>query len=133
FPSYRARRPADFLPLFATLPALREPGGAFSYTNAGYILLGLVLEVITGWPFATVIQDEIFEPAGMIDAGYFPMDEPHPRVAIGYIPPVQEGRPWTSNIFSIPAVGGSDGGAYCTARDLDRFVSVVLTGDLLQP
>ena len=132
-PSYRARRPADFLPLFATLPPPREPGGGFSYNNAGYILLGLVLEVVTGRPFATVIQQEVFEPAGMTDAGYFPMDEPHPRVAIGYIPPAGDGQPWTSNVFSIPAVGGPDGGASCTVRDLDRFLTVLFGGGLLNP
>jgi CubicO group peptidase (beta-lactamase class C family) len=133
FPSYRARRPADYLPLFAGLPPQQEPGGAFSYCNAGYILLGLVIEVVTGLPYPTAIKEHVFEPAGMADSGFFPMDEPHPDLAVGYIPPASAGHPWTSNVFSIPVVGSADGGAQCTARDLDRFMTGLAAGDLLQP
>ena len=61
FPSYRARRPADYLPLFAGLPPQQEPGGAFSYCNAGYILLGLVIEVVTGLPYPTAIREHVFD------------------------------------------------------------------------
>lgn len=86
---------------------------------------------MTGWPYPEVVRREVFVPAGMVDAGFFPLDEPHPRVAVGYVP-AASGR-WTSNVYAIPPVGGPDGGAQCTARDLDRFLAALASGALLEP
>jgi CubicO group peptidase (beta-lactamase class C family) len=52
-PSYSMTRPADFLPLFGELPPYRPPGECFQYSNAGYIVLGLVIEELTGRPTPT--------------------------------------------------------------------------------
>jgi CubicO group peptidase (beta-lactamase class C family) len=130
-PCYRVRRPVDFLPLFADKPPLAEPGARFAYCNAGYILLGLVLEVLAGEPFADVIQREVFDPAGMADCAYLAIDHPHANLATGYIPPITGDGAWTSNIYSIPPIGAPDGGALCTARDVDRFLEALLNGTLL--
>jgi CubicO group peptidase (beta-lactamase class C family) len=69
----------------------------------------------------------------MAEAGFFALDEPHPRVAVGYVPPAGEGGRWTSNVYALPPVGGPDGGAQCTARDLDRFLAALTGGGLLRP
>ena len=63
-PSYRIERPADFLPLFADLPAYRPPGEAFQYSNAGYILLGLVIEQIAGTSYPEAVQARVFDRPG---------------------------------------------------------------------
>lgn len=52
----------------------------------------------------------------MAASGFFRLDELPPDVAVGYLP---SGR---SNVYSIPVVGGADGGAFSTAADLDRFL-----------
>jgi CubicO group peptidase (beta-lactamase class C family) len=67
----------------------------------------------------------VFEPAGMTASGFFRMDEPVPDVAVGYLP---SGR---SNVYSIPVIGGADGGSHSTAADLDRFLRAYDDGSLL--
>jgi CubicO group peptidase (beta-lactamase class C family) len=131
-PSYSMTRPGDFLPLFGGLPPYRPPGERFQYSNAGYIVLGLVVEQLTGRPFAEVVEQRVFAPAGMSESGFFRLDEPVPDVAIGYRRASPDG-PWRSNVYSIPVIGGPDGGAFCTARDLDRFLRAYADGTLLGP
>jgi CubicO group peptidase (beta-lactamase class C family) len=124
-PCYRYERPADFLPLFADRPPYGPPGGEFHYSNAGYVLLGLIAEEVSGLSFVDAVARRVFEPAGMTGSGFFRTDEPVPDVAVGYLP---SGR---SNVFSVPVIGGADGGAHCTAADLDRFLRACDDGSLL--
>jgi CubicO group peptidase (beta-lactamase class C family) len=130
-PLYRVLRPADFLPLFGDLPPYRAPGGRFQYSNAGYIVLGLVIEEAAGEPYTEAVAHRVFEPAGMVGSGFFPVEEAHPDIATGYLPPVAPGAPWRSNVYSIPPVGGADGGALSNAPDLDRFLTAYDDGTLL--
>jgi CubicO group peptidase (beta-lactamase class C family) len=128
-PTYEMQRPADFLPLFGDLPPYWPPGERYWYSNAGYVLLGLVVEEVSGTPYAELVQDRVLERAGMGDSGFFRLDEPVPDLAVGYVRTVEGG--WRSNHFSIPVVGGPDGGAQSTCRDLDRFLTAYDTGPLL--
>ena len=124
-PTYRMERPDDFLPMYADAVPAAEPGLGFHYSNAGYVLLGAVLEQVTGQPFVDVVTERVFGPAGMGDSGYFRFDDPVPDLAVGYLP---SGR---SNVFSVPVVGSGDGGAFATAGDLDRFLRSIADGSLL--
>ena len=132
-PCYRIRRLTDYLALFADLRPYRPPGGGFRYSNAGYVLLGLVVEELAGAPYAEVVAERVLGPAGMADSGFFPIDEVWPDLATGYLRPAEPGGRWRSNIYSIPPVGGADGGACCTAPDLDRFLRRYADGTLLGP
>jgi CubicO group peptidase (beta-lactamase class C family) len=133
-PCYSIERPADFLPLFADLPPYRPPGGEYQYSNAAFILLGLVIEELTGRPYPEVVQERVFDRAGMHASGFFRMDDALPDVAVGYLPRADPSSPWRSNVYAMPVVGGADGGAFCTAGDLDRFLRAyaddTLLGDL---
>jgi CubicO group peptidase (beta-lactamase class C family) len=130
-PSYRMLRPADFLPLFGDLPPYRAPGQRFQYSNAGYILLGLVIEELANAPYTEAVAQRVLRPAGMHSSGFFALDEARPDVAVGYLSPHQDGAPWRSNIFAIPSVGGADGGAFSNAADLDRFLTAYDDATLL--
>lgn len=130
-PSYRMERPADFLPLFGDRPPDRPPGVRYAYSNAGYVLLGLLVEDAAGRPFADVVRDHVLHPAGMSDSGFLRLDEAHPDVAVGYSPRPSPAAPWRSNLSSVPVVGGGDGGLMATARDLDRFLTAYDDGTLL--
>lgn len=132
-PSYRMLRPADFLQLFGDLPPYREPGLRLQYSNAGYVLLGLVIEEAASQPYIDVVTERVFTPAGMTASGFFALDEVHPDVATGYVSPSEPDGPWRSNIYSIPIVGGADGGALSTAGDLDRFLTAYDAGTLVGP
>lgn len=130
-PSYAMERPADFLPLFGDLPPYRHPGTQFQYSNAGYVVLGLVIEEVTGRPFTDVVQQRVFDRAGMTASGFFRLDEAVPDVATGYLPRTDPAAPWRSNIYRVPVIGGADGGAHSTTRDLDRFLHAYADGTLL--
>ncbi len=129
-PSYAMQRPADFLPLFGDLPPYRPPGVRTQYSNAGYVLLGLVVEELTGRPFTEVVQERVFDRVGMTRSGFFRLDEAVPDVAVGYLPRTSAHGPWRTNVHRVPVIGGADGGAFSTASDLDRFLRAY-AGDLL--
>ena len=54
-------------------------------------------------------------------------------MAVAYLPRTDSSAPWRSNVFSVPVLGGGDGGAHVTARDVDRFLRAVAGGELLGP
>lgn len=131
-PTYRVRDYATLLPLFGDLPPICPPGTAYHYSNAGYVLLGVLLAEVSGMPFAEAIETRVFEPAGMSASGYFALDEVREDVAQGLLRPAAPGEPWRTNIFSVPVIGGGDGGAFVTAADVDRFLRAVQHGGIWQ-
>ena len=136
-PSYSMRTPSDFLPLFRGQPAYHAPGARFRYSNAGYIVLGLLIEAVTGTCYTDHVTEEVFRKAGMKDSGFFELDAVHPRVGVGYFSATTKDgdeRPvWRTNQFAIPARGGPDGGAFATAEDLRRFLEALDQGRLVGP
>lgn len=130
-PMYRMRRLEDFLPLFQDRPMLSGVGERFHYNNAGYILLGLVVEQVTQQAFADYVAQHVFARAGMTRSGYFEMDALPPRTAQGYIP-LPDGR-WKTNIYSVPAKGAADGGVYVTVGDMAAAWDALLEHRLVSP
>lgn len=130
-PVYRMERPDDFLPLYANAQPIDEPGRRFHYSNAGFVLLGAVIEEVTGQAFVPSVTERVLEPAGMSSSGYFRSDEAVPDVAVCYLARPGADEPWRSNIFSVPVIGGGDGGGHSTPRDLDRYLRAIASGDLL--
>lgn len=129
-PMYAMESPEHFLPMFRKQPMKFRPGTQFAYNNAGFILLGLIIESVTGASFRTYIQQHVFDVCGMSDSGYFRLDRLPSRTAIGYIDD-PDGKGWRTHIFSIPVIGQPDGGAYTTTGDMDKFWSALLSYRLL--
>ncbi|WP_246363636.1 serine hydrolase domain-containing protein [Halobacillus locisalis] len=127
-PVYLMKNGEDFLPFFQKEKMKGKPGKAFQYNNAGFILLGLVVEHLSGQRFTDYIQSSIFQPAGMMDSGYFSMDALPFNTAYGYIQKEGEMR---TNIFSVPIQGGADGGAFVSARDMHLFWDALLQFKLI--
>ncbi|TMW72831.1 serine hydrolase [Alteribacter natronophilus] len=119
WPMYRIRTGEDFLPLFQNGAMMFQPGERFHYNNAGYILLGLIVEALSGRRFDDYVETEIFKPCGMEMSGYFSFDSLPGNTAIGYIED-DDGR-WRTNHYSLPVKGGADGGAYVTAGDMMKL------------
>lgn len=128
-PMYKMRRLKDFLPLFDQGKMVFSPGSRFLYNNAGYIVLGLVVERITGMAFTDYIKDQVLSPLDMDDSGFFFLDMLPPRTAWGYID--QPDGSWKTNIYSVPIIGGADGGMFSTAPDMNRFWHGLLNYQLL--
>lgn len=133
-PSYSVRELRDFLPLFASRPPNFPPGQRFHYCNAGYVLLGLVIEKASGQSYFDYVKDRVFAKAGARGADFLPLDSPSGGVAEGHIPiENEEGRitGWKLNIYSVPVRGAADGGAIAGAYDLAKFMKAVRNGSLL--
>lgn len=128
-PMYRVRSTKDFLPMFQYEKMAGAAGSPFNYNNTGYIILGMVVEQVSGMAFADYIEEHIFQRASMYDSGYFSADELPGNVATGYME--KSDGTWKSNIFSLPAKGGPDGGAYVTAADIGLFWKALKDGKIL--
>ena len=125
------RGPKDYLPVFPDEEMKFTPGARFSYSNGGYILLGVVVEEIAGMPYREFVTQEILAPAGMTHSGYFALNKLPEDTAFGYI---EEGDgEWRTNIYNLPIIGASDGGAFTTAHDLARLWDAFWGYKILSP
>jgi CubicO group peptidase (beta-lactamase class C family) len=119
------------LALFRDDPLEFEPGTRFLYSTYGYNLLGCVIEGVTGRPYATVVGESIFAPAGMTGTGPEDVRALVANRARGYVRDDQ-GRLLNAALadmsYKVPG-----GGITSTAPDLARFGLALLSGRLLDP
>ncbi|WLR46647.1 serine hydrolase domain-containing protein [Halobacillus litoralis] len=127
-PMYKMETLDDFVPMFRDKEKMFNPGERFHYNNAGFIVLGLVIEAVANKPFTTYVSENIFKAAGMQRSGYYRLDQLPENTAFGYIE--KEGSLKT-NVYSIPVVGGADGGVFVTAPDMIGFWDALLSGKLV--
>ena len=128
-PKDKLRTINDFLPLFASAPLAFAPGARQQYSNGGYIVLGAIIEKVTGQDYYAYVRENIFKPAGMNDTDWYEADAPTPNLASGY---TREGGGNTrrNNIYTRPAKGSPAGGGYSTAPDLLKFALALHSGKL---
>jgi D-alanyl-D-alanine carboxypeptidase len=118
----------DYLALFVNEPLQFEPGTSNAYSNAGYVVLGLLIERLSGQDYYSYVREHILEPADMTRTGSFFVDSLPPNTAIGYTtgresaPP---GTPLHPNTQELPGRGSSAGGGYSTAQDLLKFLKAL--------
>ncbi len=114
-PMYALKTLRDYLPAFPDEPMKFSPGTRFSYCNGGFIVLGLVIEALTGMSYQDYVTQEILQPIGMEQSGFFWLNKLPEKTALGYL---EDSAGWRSNIYNLPIVGGSDGGVFTTVQDL---------------
>jgi D-alanyl-D-alanine carboxypeptidase len=132
-PKDKIRNLKDYLYLFVQDTLLFEPGKNRRYSNAGYIVLGLIIEKISGMDYYTYVRENIFKRAGMENTDSYPMDGITPNLATGYTHPEGDSTNWVSNIYTAPGRGSSAGGGYSTVDDLFKFIQALRNGKLLSP
>jgi len=125
----KIRTLADYRPIISDELAF-EPGADWQYSNSGYLLLGIIIEKVTGEDFFEHVQRTILQPSGMNKSGFFEMDLPHQNLAVGYWEDKEDGGRLKNNTLFLGYRGSSAGGAWTTAADLHRFV-LALQGDKL--
>jgi CubicO group peptidase (beta-lactamase class C family) len=127
------RKLSDYVPLFANKPLDFEPGADQKYSNAGFVVLGLIIEKVSGQSYYDYVRDHITKPAGMTDTASYAVDEDVANRAIGLTKRGEDGPlpARQSNIATLPARGSSAGGGYSTAADLLRFSQALLADKLL--
>ncbi|MBD3332096.1 serine hydrolase [candidate division GN15 bacterium] len=110
--------------VFWEKPLKGESGEQFIYSNSGPVVLGLVIEAVSGLAYDEYISKHVTGPARMINTDCYRVDEPTENLAMGYTKLNYDGEPgdtWKSNIFMHSAKGGPAGGGYSTVEDLHRF------------
>lgn len=121
----------DYLPLFVDRDLEFTPGAKMAYSNAGYIVLGLVIEKLSGTSYFEYVQDNIFEPANMTDIGFEIKKKPE-GLAIHY-------TGWRSpmtdelEIMEYEHNGNAAGGGYASVQSFIRFGVALLNAQLLKP
>ena len=131
----RSRTIDNLLPHFQDRPLLFEPGDRWEYSNAGYVLLGAVIESLTGRPYFDYIQQHVFSPARMWDSGAYSLDAEVPKLAYAYsrLGPTDrvDAEPRWNNVYRHWTTTTPAGCFYSTALDLLRFSLALRGGELL--
>ncbi|HKY04723.1 MAG TPA: serine hydrolase domain-containing protein [Blastocatellia bacterium] len=133
-PHDRLREIKDFLPLFASDPLRFEPGAKREYSNGGYIVLGAIIEKLSGASYYDYVREHIFKPAGMQNTDSYEADAIVENLASGYTRRTNGSNasvPLRNNIYQRPARGNSAGGGYSTVDDLLKFALALKHNKLL--
>jgi CubicO group peptidase (beta-lactamase class C family) len=135
FPDYRTSEatpatPESLVARFRDKPLEFQPGEKWNYSNSGYVLLGYLIEKISGQSYSEFVQQNIFTPLGMKDSGYDSNFAVIAHRAAGYAPgtngPVNAG-------FIHMTIPFSAGALYSTTEDLMRWEEGLFGGKLLSP
>jgi CubicO group peptidase (beta-lactamase class C family) len=135
FPDYASLEPFSTTPeqlvaRFRDKPLDFQPGEKMSYSNSGYVLLGYLIEKISGESYEKFVQENIFTPLGMKDSGYDSNSAIILHRAAGYAPgpngPINAG-------FVNMTVPLSAGALYSTTGDLLRWEQGLFGGKVLSP
>jgi D-alanyl-D-alanine carboxypeptidase len=133
-PKDRFRSNQDYFALVASQPLLFEPGARRQYCNGCYIVLGAIIERLSGMSYEDYVTRHVFGPAGMTGAGFFHADRLPPDTAHGYTRRSREGDDSLRDSAPMHGVAGSGaGGAYASARDLLAFDTALRGQKLLDP
>ena len=117
----------DYVKLYGARGLEFEPGAKWQYSNYGFLLLGVIVEKVSGQSYYDYVRDHIFTPAGMTASGSDPEEVAVPGRAKGYM---QQKGAWVPNTDTLPYRGTSAGGGYTTVGDLLRYATA-LTGHVL--
>lgn len=121
--------PTELMEYFMHQPLLFEPGEKFHYSNSGYIVLGAVVEAVSGQSYEAFLHRYILRPAGMHNSGYGRREAAIPNRASGYT--VDEAR---DPIIAVPihfSVLHTAGALYSTAEDLLAWSLALRDGSVL--
>ncbi len=127
---------AEMSKVIAREPLRFAPGSRWGYSTAGFDVLGRVVEVASGQPFATFMESRLFRPLGMENTTFWPTRAQEKRLAQTYIPNPQTGRIEPTTIHYLyggaiidrerPPLGGA--GLFSTAEDVAKFYQMMLNG-----
>jgi CubicO group peptidase (beta-lactamase class C family) len=120
-PSQQAVSPAQLIATFESTPLDFSPGTRFRYSNSGYVILGSVIEKLTGESYAAFLQRSILQGLHLSNTGYDQNSPALPGHATGYK------QPWVRADFVDMSVPYSGGAMYSTVDDLNRWDAALFT------
>jgi len=118
--------PTELLAVAEAAGRAGEPGGPHHYSNTNYVVLGEIIEKVTGNSWADEVRTRIVEPLGMTSTSAITDERPP-----GY--KVVDGSLVDATFSAHPSVGGAAGSLQSTDRDLLRFATALSAGTLLSP
>jgi CubicO group peptidase (beta-lactamase class C family) len=127
-----ARTAADLVPLIAAEPLQFEPGSKQAYSNSGFVLLGAVVEQVTGQTYESYVSENIFKPAGMGATSL--RRGPSTATPMTRMDPATGERSGDLRPSPMsPAFGSPAGSAFSTVADLARFADALMANRLTRP
>src|SRR5215207_3831472 len=121
----------DYVPFYADVPLSFTPGARMQYSNAGFALLGLIVERVSGQSFYDYMKRNIIDRAGMKRAEYVDVRSHPADVAVGYAKPQEGDGEASPNWDSIEQHSSPAGGAFASAPDLIAFSRALWSGKLV--
>lgn len=118
----------DYVRLYGKRAPDMSANGKDAYANYGFVLLGYIIEHVSGEDYYDYVRKHIFLPAGMTDTGSLPEDVAVAHRSKGY---TRTDGKLTDNADTLPYRGMAAGGGYSTARDLIRFADALRSGRLI--
>lgn len=123
------RELADYVKLYGSRGLEFEPGSKWAYSNYGFVLLGIVVQKVSGMSYYDYVRTRIYLPAGMHATGSLPESEAVPNRSVGYM---RKNGAWVNNSETLPWRGTSAGGGYSTVGDLFRYAQALTGGKLIK-
>jgi len=128
----RFRTVNDMMKLAREEKILFEPGSRWQYSNTGFLVLGAVIEKVSGQSYYDFVRENIYKPAGMTNSDCYDLDRVNTNLAVGYEKEyTDKGIEFRNNIFMHVLRGGPQGGGYSTVEDLLKFDVALRSGKLL--
>src|SRR5215207_1618242 len=124
------RATSDYLQLYGTRGLQFAPGAQHVYSNYGFMLLGALIEQLSGKSYYDHLAARVLAPAGMMATGFAPEDSLVPGRSVGYTRQLVPGA-LVSSAPTLPYRGTPAGGGYSTVGDFARFAAAVRERRLL--
>lgn len=128
----RVFAPRELVDLALREPRTSEPGAAYGYSNTNFMVVGMLIEKVTGHPVGREYEDRIIRPLKLRDTSYV-----HPATAVrgrhvrGYLHPDEAGAPLVDSTEQTASWAQAAGAMISNPADLNTFVSALLGGRLL--
>ena len=119
----------DYVNLYGQRALEFEPGSRWQYSNYGFLLLGVLVEKVSGQSYYDYVRDHIFKPADMTSTASEPEEQKVVDRSVGYTK--FDGGDWKPNTDTLPYRGTSAGGGYSTVADLLKFATALQGHKLL--
>lgn len=119
----------DYVQLYGKRDLKFEPGSKWEYSNYGFILLGVIIEKVSGQSYYDYVREHIYVPAGMTATGSEPEDQKVDDRSVGYTK--MDSPEWKPDTDTLPYRGTSAGGGYSTVEDLAGFAAALEQHKLL--
>ena len=114
----------DYVKLYGQRGLEFEPGSKWDYSNYGFLLLGVIVQKVSGQDYYDYVRQHVYGPAGMTSTDSRPEDQTVAKRSVGYMKP-GPGESWRPNTDTLPYRGTSAGGGYSTVEDLQRFADAI--------